>query len=68
MKSSIAKIWLNDIRPPTSVIPEPLVEIRLDWSNDRHHAATVKWPCGKEEVADALDALIQLIRRDKHLD
>ena len=40
------------------------IELRLDWSNDYHHAVTIKRPHGPEEVADALRDAAMFVYRD----
>lgn len=42
-------------------------ELRLDWSNDRHHAVAIKHPGGPNEVADALRSLARLVYTDQKL-
>jgi len=42
-------------------------EIRLDWSNDRHHAVAINHPFGPDEIADALRTLAMLVYNDEVL-
>lgn len=42
-------------------------ELRLDWSNDRHHAVVIHHPGGPDEVADAFRSLAMLVYKDQHL-
>ncbi len=42
--------------------------IRLDWSNDRHHAVKIGMPPNKTKVYIALMKIGRLIRSDKNLD
>ena len=62
--SKLTKLWLNDLRPPTEHWREPLVEIRLDWDNDRHHAVKINYPYVRKDVAEALRQLLYLIETD----
>ena len=62
MKPVIENIWLSremDGRP---------LELRLDWNNGRHHAATIPDPKDKFRVAQALKEMAGLILRDIYLD
>lgn len=43
------------------------VDLRIDWSNDRHHAVAIKHPGGPDEVADALRELARIVFSDKEL-
>ncbi|HEX9812084.1 MAG TPA: hypothetical protein VGA88_08370 [Burkholderiales bacterium] len=38
--------------------------IRLDWSNDRHHAIVIQHPDGPDTVADALRRLAIIVHDD----
>jgi hypothetical protein len=58
----IEKIWLND-----KCSMADRMEIRVDWSNDRHHAFTIRPPYGEKQVANALIILSGLISSDEHL-
>lgn len=60
MKSRLENIWIADCH-----WREDTKEIRLDWSNDRHYAATIFPPCDNEKVADALLRLADILRRDR---
>lgn len=43
-------------------------QIRLDWSNDRHHAVVIDPPYGKHEMVAALRRMAELIEADEYLD
>ena len=43
------------------------VLIRLDWSNDRHHAVVIQPPFDREKVIEALLNTITLIKDDPNL-
>lgn len=59
-KAKIKKIWLNDSGVD-------LIELRLDWDNDRHHGITIKPPFGVGQVTDAMELALRLINVDSHL-
>ena len=42
-------------------------ELRLDWSNARHHAVVIQHPGGAQEVAEAFQLMAELVLQDKHL-
>jgi len=68
MKPAIINLWFNNnFGPPTSVIPNPTCEIRVDWSNDRHHAVKIEYPQSKKEVLVSLKRLIHIIKNDCNL-
>lgn len=52
----IEKIWINHI--------QDRMELRVDWSNDRHHSAQILPPYGVEEVSRALQVMSVEIRHD----
>lgn len=59
MIPAVTEIWLNDV--------DGLNEIRVDFSNDRHHAMMIEAPHDKEAVAMAFERLAANIRRDWNL-
>lgn len=58
MTPKLEKIWIGQ-RPMDDEF-----ELRLDWSNDYHHAFTIRRPCGPEQVANALRNAAIYISRD----
>jgi|GEM_PF-4586242 len=63
MSAKLENIWINEF------VKEEDVErtIRVDWSNDRHHAVRINQPHGKDEIIEALSRLIYLLAQDPHL-
>lgn len=59
----LRKIWLDD----WAVNGTPRLQLRADFSNDRHHAVLVAEPHGPRELALALHALAAQIVDDPHL-
>ena len=60
MKPKITDIWMNEL--------SSWIEIRVDWSNDRHHAVVLPSPYDKQRVCQALKDLSTLILHDSNLD
>lgn len=56
MTPAVTEIWLNDV--------DGHKEIRVDFSNDRHHAMMIESPYDKEAVARAFEQIAVNIRRD----
>ena len=44
-----------------------LQELRVDWSNDRHHAVRINHPGGPDEIAEAFRGMAMLVYNDKKL-
>jgi hypothetical protein len=42
-------------------------ELRLDWSNDRHHSITIKPPYERDQVKEAFLFAAALISKDTNL-
>jgi hypothetical protein len=59
MVVQLKKIWINEFKDRR--------ELRMDWSNDRHHAVEISHPCGPDQVAKALQDMARLVFRDPHL-
>jgi hypothetical protein len=51
------KIWVNESDPAKK-------ELRLDWSNDRHHAVMIQPPHAPADIAQALLSMAYLIAKD----
>lgn len=56
MAPAVTEIWLNNL--------DDRKEIRVDFSNDRHHAMVIEAPYDKEAVARAFEKIAANIRRD----
>lgn len=63
MTTKLTKLWHNEMPLPSGDI----IELRADFSNDRHHAVLVEPPHGPIELARALDRLARQIATDPHL-
>lgn len=63
MKPVMKRFWINDAREINDGL-----WIRIDWSNDRHHAVKIMWPYSRKELTDALFEMGKLLASDKHLD
>lgn len=60
MKPKLTNIFIDDL-------PGGRKSIRLDFDNDRHHASPLI-AGDRDEVANALHALVVQLKRDEHLD
>jgi hypothetical protein len=56
----LEKIWISEGL-------EGRRDLRLDWSNDRHHAVTIFHPGGPEQIGDAIRSLARLVYGDPNL-
>lgn len=63
MTPKITKLWHNKIALPSG----DRLELRVDFSNDRHHAVSVEPPHGPMDLVRALDMLARQIATDPHL-
>jgi hypothetical protein len=63
MTPKLTKLWHNEMALPSG----DRIELRADFSNDRHHAVLVEPPHGPMELAQALDWLARQIATDPHL-
>lgn len=59
MTVKLEKMWIGKFQDQR--------EVRLYWSNDRHHAVSIQHPGGPDQVAEALKALSRLVFQDPHL-
>ena len=60
MKIKLERMWINESINRGN-------ELRVDWSNDRHHAVVIKHPGGSYEVAEAFRDMAMLIFQDPYL-
>lgn len=58
METRLERVWIADCKMDGSE------EIRLDWSNGRHHAARIAPPGGPMQVLNALQYLEAIVRND----
>lgn len=60
MKPTMTKLWLDE----TLLGDTPRVLLRIDWSNDRHHAEMIDGPATPDRVAMALQRLAIMVNAD----
>ena len=53
----LEKIWI-------ATYSDGLKELRLDWSNDYHHAFYIRRPHGPKQIANALREAANFVARD----
>jgi hypothetical protein len=56
VSTNLVKIWISSV--------DGRQELRLDWSNDRHHAMPITPPASPREVAMALYDLAYMVKQD----
>lgn len=49
------------------IIGFDIMELRIDWSNDRHHSVKIEPPFGPDEVKYALMSAFQTVNNDPTL-
>lgn len=59
MTAELIRVWINEF--------EGRRELRLDWSNDRHHALEIPSGCDADELAHLLHDFAELVRTDEQL-
>jgi len=61
MKPAITSVFLNESRG------SGLMELQVDFDNDRHHAVKILPPFGAKEFVDAMRLISSSIGHDKEL-
>lgn len=64
MAITLENIWINQSIDPQNF---RYTELRLDWSNARHHAVRIQPPFGVTQVTKALRSAAALISGDPNL-
>jgi hypothetical protein len=67
MKPTVVSIRINH-SPVYSLSHARGYELRIDFSNDRHHAVLIDSPCDRESLIKALLRLTAALKSDPHLE
>jgi len=60
----LTKIWINDNRSRAPFVSDRLLAIRADFDNGRCYESAIYYPYERDSVAQALQNMATMLRRD----